>query len=62
MTSAATWMDLEIVTLSEVIQTARQISYDLAYVWNLKKWVQMNLSTKQKWSYRCRKQTYGYRG
>ena len=22
----------------------------------------MNLSTKQKQSYRCRKQTYGYRG
>ena len=22
----------------------------------------MNLSTKQKWSYRCRKQTYGYQG
>ena len=28
--------------------TERQISYDIAYMWNLKKRVQMNLSTKQK--------------
>ena len=26
----------------------RQISYDITYMWNLKKGVQMNLSTKQK--------------
>ena len=30
MPSAATWMDLEIVILSEVSQTERQISYDTA--------------------------------
>ena len=29
------WMDLEIIILSEVSQ--RQISYDIAYMWNLKK-------------------------
>ena len=28
--------------------TERRISYDIAYMWNLKKWVQMNLFTKQK--------------
>ena len=28
--------------------TERQISYDIAYMWNLKKRVQMNLFTKQK--------------
>ena len=33
MPFAATWMDLEIVILSEV----RQISFDIAYMWNLKK-------------------------
>ena len=33
--SAATWLDLETVTLSEVRQ--RQISYDTGYMWNLKK-------------------------
>ena len=31
MPSAATWMDLEIVILSE-----RQIPYDITYTWNLK--------------------------
>ena len=54
-------MDLEIVILSEASQadTERQIS-DIAYMWNLKKQVQVNLFTKQKQSHRCRKQTYGY--
>ena len=35
-------MDLEIIILSEVSQTERQISYDIAYLWHLKKMVQMN--------------------
>ena len=35
MPFAATWMDLEIIKLSEVSQ--RQLSYDIAYMWNLKK-------------------------
>ena len=35
MPSAATRMDLETVILSEVSQ--REISYDIAYMWNLKK-------------------------
>ena len=38
MPFAATWMDLEIVILSEVSQTESQISYDIAYRWNLKEW------------------------
>ena len=33
---AATWMDLEIIILSEVRE--RQISYDITYLWNLKKY------------------------
>ena len=37
-----------------------QISYDITYMWNLKKMVQMKLLTKQKQSHRCRKQPYGY--
>ena len=36
MPFSATWMDQEIVILSEVSQ--RQITYDIAYMWNLKKW------------------------
>ena len=38
----------------------RRISYDITYMWNLKKMIQMNLFTKQKWTHRLRKQTYGY--
>ena len=34
MPFAATWMGLEIIILSEVRE--RQISYDIAYIWNLK--------------------------
>ena len=62
MPFAATWMDLEIVRLSEVSKSdgERQISYNITYMWNLTKRVQMNSSTKQKQSYRYRKQTYGY--
>ena len=35
MPFAATWMDIEIITLSEVSQ--RQTSHDVTYMWNLKK-------------------------
>ena len=49
MPFAATWMDLEIVILSEVkSDTERQISYDTTYMWNIKKRVQMNLFTIEK--------------
>ena len=64
MPLAATWMDLEIVILSEVRE--RQISYDITYMWNLKKkMVQMNLFTKQKQSHRYKNKltvTKGERG
>ena len=35
MPFAATWMNLEMIILSEVRQ--KQISYDIIYKWNLKK-------------------------
>ena len=35
MSFAATWLQLEILTLSEV-RKRRQILYDIAYMWNLK--------------------------
>ena len=47
MPFAATWIDLEFIILSEVTRQ-RQISYDITYMWNLKKMIQMNLFTKQK--------------
>ena len=37
MPFAATWMDLEMITLSAVSQRQRQISYDVAYIQNLLK-------------------------
>ena len=41
----------------------RQISYDIAYMWNIKKkMIQMNLLTKQKQTHRLRKRIYGYQG
>ena len=37
MLFVATWVNLEMIVLSEVSQTERQISYDIAYMRNLKK-------------------------
>ena len=46
---AVTWMDLEIIILSEVkSDRERQLSYDITYMWDLKKMIQMNLFRKQK--------------
>ena len=48
MPFSATWIDLEIIILSEVRQR-KTISYDITHMWNLifKKIIQMNLSIKQ---------------
>ena len=40
----------------------RQISYDTAYMWNLKKMIQMNLFTKQKQTHRLRKKLMVIKG
>ena len=55
MPFAATWMNSEIVILNEVRHRKTNI-IDCLYVESKKK-VQMNLSTKQKYSHRCRKPT-----
>ena len=56
MQFAATWMDLQIIILTEV---KRQISYDIAYTQNLKKMIQMNLFIKQEQTHRSWKQIHG---
>ena len=33
---ATTWMNLEIIILSEVSRRERQVSYDISYMWNVK--------------------------
>ena len=58
MAVAATWMDLEIITLSEVSQIDK---YQVVSVkCGVQKMIQMSLFTKQKQTHRHRKQTYGY--
>ena len=62
MSSAATWIGLEIIILSELSQTEED-KYHISLTWGIsKEMLQMNLSTKQKSCYRCRKQTYGSQG
>ena len=54
----ATWMDLEIITLSEVSQTEKDKYYIITCMWNLK--INANeLIYKIETDFRHRKQTYG---
>ena len=55
---AATWIELEILKLSEVSQTEKDKYHMISLICG----VLMNLPPKQKYSPRCRKQTYGYQG
>ena len=57
MLFVAKWMQLENI-ICEVNQ--RQIPYDITYMYNVKKMIQMNLFTKQKQTHRLRKQIYRY--
>ena len=56
MPFAATLMDPEMVTLSELSQTERRVSCEITYTWNLK-YNSMNLFAKQKPTHRRKKTT-----
>ena len=60
MPFAATWMDLEIIILSEVSQTEKDKYHMICLYVESKKIIQMKLFTEQKQTHRHRKQTYGY--
>ena len=60
MPFAATWMDLQIIKLSDIkSEKERQISYDITCMWNLIK-IQNNLFIKQKQTHRFQNQIYDY--
>ena len=48
MLSAATWIDLEIIILTEVRQTEKDKYYMISLICGILKRIQMNLYTKQK--------------
>ena len=52
MPFAATWMDLEIIVISEVSQTEKDKYYMISLICGILKIIQMNLFTKQKQTHR----------
>ena len=60
MPFAATWMDLEVIVLSDVSQKEKDKYHMILLICGISKTLKMNLLTKQKQTHRCRKQTYGY--
>ena len=59
MPFAATWMDLEIIVLSEVSQKEKDKYHMISLTCGISNLIQMNLSTKQKQTHRHREQTGG---
>ena len=51
---------MEGIILSEINQTKKEILYDMAYIWNLKKAKPMNIA-KKKQTHRYREQTSVYK-
>ena len=62
MPFAATWMDLEIIILSEVNQTEKDKYHMIPLICGISNMTQMSLSTKQKQTHRRREQTCGCQG
>ena len=62
MPFAATRMDLEIITLSEVSQKEKDKSHMISLICGIQNMTQMNLCTKQKQTHSHREQTCGCQG
>ena len=63
MPFAATWMDIEVVILSEVSQTEKEKYQVISLICGiLKVMIQVNLFAKQKQTHTLREGTYGYWG
>ena len=59
MPSAATWMGLQIIILSEVNQKEKDKYHVISLIFRILKIIQITLFTKQKQTHGHRKQTYG---
>ena len=62
MPFAATWMGPEIIILSEVSQKEKDKYHMISLICGVQNMTQMNISTKQKQTYRYREQTCGCHG
>ena len=62
MPFAATWMQIEIIILSEVSQKQKDKYYYISFICGFYNTTQMNLSMKQKQNCRRREQTGGCQG
>ena len=62
MSPEATWMDLEIVILSEISQTEKGKYHTILLIQGIFLMLQINLFTKQKQTHKFREQIYGYWG
>ena len=60
MPFAATWMDLQIIILSEVSQKEKDKYHVISVMCRVLKIIQINLFTKQIQTHRHRKHSYGY--